>query len=60
MNVKENGLDSFRKSVSLLSRIHLEKGSENYEFLLKDAIISLHHSTETLFKYLVKDKTLKR
>ena len=56
MKVLENGLDSFSKSISLLNGLHNKKKNDEYEFLLKDVIINLHHSTETLFKYLIQQK----
>lgn len=56
MNLLENGLDSFSKAINLLNDLHGKKKDSNYEFLLKDIVISLHHSTETLFKYLIKEK----
>lgn len=56
MKILENGLDSFSKSINLLNGLHSMKNDEQYEFLLKDIIINLHHSTETLFKYLIQEK----
>ncbi|MCT4563323.1 MAG: hypothetical protein N4A68_03205 [Maledivibacter sp.] len=56
MNILENGLDSFKKSVLLMKNLSGSKGNKEYEFLLKDIIIGLHHSTETLFKFLVSKK----
>lgn len=56
MDILENGLDSIGKSINLLKKIHNTRNNEYYEFLLKDIIINLHHSTETLFKYLIKQK----
>lgn len=56
MKILENGLDSFSKSISLLNGLPSKERDEQYEFLLKDIIINLHHSTETLFKYLIQKK----
>lgn len=56
MKILENGLDSFSKSITLLNGLHSKKTDDQYEFLLKDIIINLHHSTETLFKYLIQEK----
>jgi hypothetical protein len=53
MNVLENGLHSFKKAVTLLNKIEAIESIE-YEFIMKDIILSLHHSIETLFKYIVK------
>ncbi|ELU5587554.1 hypothetical protein SCB17_002007 [Clostridium perfringens] len=56
MDILENGLDSFSKSINLFNDLINNRNSNQYEFLLKDCIINLHHSTETLFKYLIKIK----
>ncbi|CEQ29999.1 Uncharacterised protein [[Clostridium] sordellii] len=53
MNILENGLHSFKKSIKLFNTVDTIESSE-YEFLIKDIVLSLHHSIETLFKYIVK------
>ena len=52
MKLMDNGFDSFRKSMILLKEIEEIDDSE-YEFLIKDIILNLHHSIETLFKYII-------
>ncbi len=54
MDVLENGLHSFKKAVTLLNTVESIESSD-YEFIIKDIILSLHHSIETLFKYIVKN-----
>lgn len=55
MKLLENGLDSFGKSLTKL--FELEKGQEKVdEFVLKDILLSFHHSLETLFKFLISEK----
>lgn len=54
MNILENGLHSFKKSIKLFNTVDTVKLGE-YEFVIKDIVLSLHHSIETLFKYIVKD-----
>lgn len=56
MNILDNGLDSLRKSVTLAKDLASSRGTDQYEFILKDIIIGLHHSTEVLFKYLIQKK----
>ncbi|PEM52039.1 hypothetical protein [Bacillus wiedmannii] len=55
MNILENGLHSLKNAINNLKQLETATGIER-EFILKDTIIGLHHSIETLFKHLVKDK----
>lgn len=50
----DNGLDSFKKSITILGNIE-GIAPEQYEYTLKELIITLHHSTETLFKNIIKE-----
>ena len=54
MNLLDNGKDSLLKSVTYFNEI--DSCSYEKEYKLKDVIISLHHSVETLFKYMIKEK----
>ena len=57
MELLNNGLDSLKKCVAQLTQISMNAYEDNeYEYLIKDIIISLHHSCETLFKFLVMQK----
>ena len=56
MKLLDNGLDSFKKSIHLLKDLNTREVDENYEYKLKDLVVSLHHSIETLFKYLIREK----
>ncbi|RCX08661.1 hypothetical protein DFR58_1414 [Anaerobacterium chartisolvens] len=54
MNLLENGFDSLKKCIiGLKQAATMLETNPDYEFLLKDITINLHHSTETLFKALV-------
>lgn len=55
MNIVENGIDSFEKAVSLLMNIDYQDYKKN-ESELKEIIISLHHSIEVLFKYILREE----
>lgn len=55
MKLMENGLDSFRKALTKLFELEsIEK--QDVEFVLKEIVLTYHHSLETLFKYLVSLK----
>ena len=56
MNIFENGMDSLQKALKKLNNIE-KVDKEKVEFELKDIIINLHHSIETLVKYLIRKKT---
>lgn len=56
MKLLDNGLDSFKKSIHILKDLNTREVDENYEYKLKDLVVSLHHSIETLFKYLIREK----
>ena len=55
MNILENGLHSLKNAIHNLKQLETAPESDR-EYIIKDAIIGIHHSTETLFKYLVKEK----
>ena len=55
MNILENGIDSLQKALKKLNNIE-KVDKEKVEFELKDIIINLHHSIETLVKYLIREK----
>lgn len=55
MKLLDNGLDSFKKSILKLSELD-GISKDEYEFSLKDIVINLHHSLETIFKYLIMKK----
>lgn len=56
MKLLDNGLDSFKKSIHILKDLNTREVDENYEYKLKDLVVSLQHSIETLFKYLIREK----
>ncbi|MDK0839090.1 hypothetical protein ACQR2W_05415 [Clostridium perfringens] len=56
MNLLENGKDSLNKAVTKLNNLSKEFSFGNYEYDLKDIVINLHHSVETMFKYLIRQK----
>ncbi|WP_074594413.1 hypothetical protein [Bacillus cereus] len=53
MDLLQNGLHSLKKAINHLKEMDGVTGEEK-EFIAKEVILGLHHSTETLFKYLVK------
>ncbi|WP_410976736.1 hypothetical protein [Bacillus cereus] len=55
MDILENGLHSLKNAIHNLNQLEAAPESDR-EYIIKDTIIGLHHSTETLFKYLVKEK----
>jgi len=55
MNVLDNGIDSLQKALQSLNNID-KVNEEKIEFELKDIIIRVHHSIETLVKYLIREK----
>lgn len=55
MKLLDNGLDSFKKSILKLSELD-GISKDEYEFSLKNIVINLHHSLETIFKYLIMKK----
>ena len=55
MKLRDNGLDSFKKAIKKLQQIS-DISTVEYEYEIKDIIISLHHSIETLFKYMIQEK----
>ncbi|MFJ7616177.1 hypothetical protein ACIQXX_26220 [Bacillus cereus] len=55
MDILENGLHSLKNAIHNLKQLETAPESDR-EYIIKDAIIGIHHSTETLFKYLVKEK----
>ncbi|OBR92672.1 hypothetical protein CLRAG_23780 [Clostridium ragsdalei P11] len=58
MELLDNGLDSLKKAVYRLKEVsEIAETSPKYEYMLKEIIINLHHSTETLFKYLIHIKS---
>ncbi|MGE7674452.1 hypothetical protein ACQKMV_12850 [Lysinibacillus sp. NPDC094403] len=54
MNLIDNGLHSYRKAIHNLKILDEKSGVER-ELIAKDIVLSLHHSIETLFKYIVQD-----
>ena len=56
MNLFENGKDLLKKTIKKLDNLHKGFDSLEYECRLKDIIINLHHSIETMFKYMIKEK----
>ncbi|WGX76512.1 hypothetical protein QJS64_04975 [Paraclostridium bifermentans] len=57
MNLVDNGLHSFKKVIKSLSELDTYRNTDEYEFEIKEIIISLHHSIETLFKYIIKSES---
>lgn len=55
MQLIDNGLHSFKKAIENL-KILDEKSDTEREFVAKEIVLSLHHSIETLFKYMVQEK----
>jgi len=58
MKLIDNGLDSLKKSIQTLKTI---PGISNYsekDAAMKDVILNLHHSIETLFKYIIMQNNL--
>ena len=55
MKILDNGIDSLQKALKKLNIIE-KVDKEKVEFELKDIIINLHHSIETLVKYLIREK----
>ncbi|WP_391204437.1 hypothetical protein [Psychrobacillus sp. L4] len=55
MNLIDNGLHSFKKTIEHLKTLDSLQDIER-EYVAKEIVLSLHHSTETLFKYMVKKK----
>jgi hypothetical protein len=52
MNIKSNGLHSYRKGIQLYK--DLDNCTEGqYEYQIKEIILSIHHSIETLSKYIL-------
>ena len=45
-----------KKTIKKLDNLHKGFDSLEYECRLKDIIINLHHSIETMFKYMIKEK----
>jgi len=56
MNLLQNGLHSLSKGIQNWMELEGKEGEER-EFVAKEVILSLHHSVETLFKYIVMDKS---
>ena len=57
MELIDNGLDSLKRCIhDLKEAADLNASDRNYNYTIKDTIISLHHSIETLFKYLISKK----
>ncbi|MGM9986103.1 MAG: hypothetical protein ACI35O_02635 [Bacillaceae bacterium] len=54
MEILENGLHSFRKAIQNLKTVDEITGTER-ELVVKDIILGLHHSIETLFKYIIQE-----
>ncbi|MFE5388895.1 MULTISPECIES: hypothetical protein [Bacillus cereus group] len=55
MDLLQNGLHSLKKAINNLKDVDGTSGDER-ELIVKEVILGIHHSTETLFKYLVKNK----
>ena len=55
MNLFENGKDSLKKSIKIFNELNNVYIYEK-EYKLKDVVINLHHSIETIFKYMIKEK----
>lgn len=55
MKLIDNGKDSLKKSINALNNLDKVFG-DDYEYKLKDIVINLHHSIETIFKYMIKEK----
>ncbi|MFW5795101.1 MAG: hypothetical protein ACOCV1_06415, partial [Bacillota bacterium] len=57
ISLLDNGLDSLKKGFSYLKtyekEYHLEEENEKRFYLLKDAILSVHHGIEILLKYIL-------
>lgn len=52
MNLIDNGLHSFKKAIENLKTLDSLHDIER-EYVAKEIVLSLHHSTETLFKYMI-------
>ncbi|WP_139116786.1 hypothetical protein, partial [Paenibacillus polymyxa] len=55
MKLVENGFHSFKKAINIYKNLSTCDPNE-YDYVLKDIILSLHHSIETLFKYIVSSE----
>lgn len=55
MKLIDNGLHSFKKGIQNLKILDGINGVER-ELIAKDIVLSLHHSIETLFKYMIHNK----
>lgn len=55
MDLFENGKDSLKKSIKIFNELNNRYLYEK-EYKLKDVVINLHHSIETIFKYMIKEK----
>ncbi|SNZ09897.1 hypothetical protein SAMN05421503_1407 [Terribacillus aidingensis] len=56
MKLIENGLHSFKKAIQNLKQLDKEQNKTERELMIKDIVIGLHHSIETLFKYMIHNK----
>lgn len=56
MKLIDNGKDSLKKSISILNSLGSDRSGLQYQYKLKDIVINLHHSIETIFKYMIKEK----
>lgn len=59
MKLLDNGFHSFKKSIKSLNNLELNNTyiNDEYEYEIKEIIISLHHSIETLFKHIIREES---
>ncbi len=53
MKLIDNGLDSLKKSIQTLKIVSEISNCSEKDAAMKDVILNLHHSIETLFKYII-------
>lgn len=59
MKLLDNGFHSFKKSIKFLNNLDINNIyiNDEYEYEIKEIIISLHHSIETLFKHIIREES---
>lgn len=59
MKLLDNGFHSFKKSIKSLNNLEINNTyiNDEYEYEIKEIIISLHHSIETLFKHIIREES---
>lgn len=59
MKLLDNGFHSFKKSIKSLNNLDINNIyiNDEYEYEIKEIIISLHHSIETLFKHIIREES---